>query len=333
MARPNKNNAEYFSHDADMRNDVKIKALRRRFSHTGYAVWCYLLETLTDTDFFEVDYRDLNQELLAADFDISIEELRTIVEYCCKINLLQLSEDGTRLYSETHKKRFSGLITKRERDRERLARLVSKREQRDEDIIATKTKLKNSFRSENTHSKVKKSKEENSKVKENRVKNIVYPYQDIVAMWNDVCGGFLPRVKALNDNRRQKIKCRLDEFGGDSKEDWLAHAKELFERIIASDFLRGGNNSGWTATFDWVFENAKNWVKVIEGNYDNNRGARNAQQQRAQSGVTLGIGEYIEPQTGRRTYGTGKATIPPTAPARPSERHSWDAATNSWILL
>lgn len=38
MARPNKNNAEYFSHDADMRNDVKVKALRRRFSHTGYAV-------------------------------------------------------------------------------------------------------------------------------------------------------------------------------------------------------------------------------------------------------------------------------------------------------
>ena len=52
MARPKKNNAEYFTHDADMRNDVKIKALRRKFSHTGYAVWNYLLETLTDSDFF-----------------------------------------------------------------------------------------------------------------------------------------------------------------------------------------------------------------------------------------------------------------------------------------
>lgn len=328
MARPNKNNAEYFSHDADMRNDVKIKALRRRFSHTGYAVWCYLLETLTDTDFFEVDYRDLNQELLAADFDISIEELRTIVEYCCKINLLQLSEDGTRLYSETHKKRFSGLITKRERDRERLARLVNKREQRNENVIAAKTNFTDNSHNDNPHSKVKEN-----RVKENRVKNIVYPYQDIVALWNEICGSCLPKVKTLNDNRRQKIKCRLDEFGGDSKEDWLAHAKELFERVIASDFLRGGNNSGWTATFDWVFENAKNWVKVAEGNYDNNRGARSKQQQRTQQGVTLGVGEYIEQQTGRRTYGTGKATIPPTAPARPSERHSWDAATNSWILL
>lgn len=328
MARPNKNNAEYFSHDADMRNDVKVKALRRRFSHTGYAVWCYILETLTDTDFFEIDYSELDQELLAADFDISIEDLRNIVDYCCKINLLQLNEDGTRLYSETHKKRFSGLITKRERDRERISKLISSRKQENKDVIAAKTNFTDNSRSDNPYSKVKES-----KVKENRVKNIIYPYQDIVALWNDICGGSLPRVKALNDNRRQKIKCRLDEWSKDSGE-WMAKAQELLERVIASDFLRGNNNTGWAATFDWLFENSKNWVKVIEGNYDNNRGAKGSQrQQRTQSGVTLGIGEYIEPQTGRRTYGTGKATIPPTAPARPSERHSWDAATNSWILL
>ena len=328
MARPNKNNAEYFSHDADMRNDVKIKALRRRFSHTGYAVWCYILETLTDTDFFEIDYRELNQELLAADFDISVDELRNIVDYCCKINLLQLNEDRTRLYSETHKKRFSGLITKRERDRERVFATETKRKQKEISVIAAKTNFTDSSRGDNPYSKVKEN-----RVKENREKNIVYPYQDIVALWNDICGGSLPRVKALNDNRRQKIKCRLDEWSKDSDE-WTTKARELFERVIASDFLRGNNNTGWAATFDWLFENPKNWVKVIEGNYDNNRGAKGSQcQQRTQAGVTLGIGEYIEPQTGRRTYGTGKATIPPTAPARPSERHSWDEASKSWILL
>lgn len=75
MARPKKNNAEYFTHDADMRNDVKIKALRRKFSHTGYAVWNYLLETLTDSDFFEVEWEEINIELLAADYDVSVSEL------------------------------------------------------------------------------------------------------------------------------------------------------------------------------------------------------------------------------------------------------------------
>ena len=80
-----KNNADYFSHDADMRNDVKIKALRRKFSHVGYAVWCYLLEVLTDSDFFEIEYNELNTELLSADFDISTNEFKEIIDYCIKI--------------------------------------------------------------------------------------------------------------------------------------------------------------------------------------------------------------------------------------------------------
>lgn len=47
-------------------------------------------------------------------------------------------------------------------------------------------------------------------------------------------------------------------------------------------------------------------------------------------GVTLGVGEYIE--NGRRTYGSGEATIPMSAPPRPSERYMWNAENNSWIL-
>lgn len=48
--------------------------------------------------------------------------------------------------------------------------------------------------------------------------------------------------------------------------------------------------------------------------------------------VKLGPGEWID-QNGRRTYGTGKATIPLNAPPRPSERFSWNASTGDWILL
>lgn len=331
MARPTKNNAEYFSHDADMRNDVKVKALRRRYGHTGYAVWCYILETLTDADRFEVDYRALNQELLAADYDVTVEQLREIVDYCCTLELLQLTEDRCYLYSEAHKRRLADVVALREK-RSRAGKLgMAARWGGGGDNKA--------YQSNNTvitpDSKGKESKQEEKKGKETKgkeSKSMQYPYSDIVALWNDICGGVLPRVKALNDNRRQKIKCRCEEWGKD-KEAWLQQARELFERVASSDFLRGGSKAGWTASFDWLFENSKNWVKVIEGNYDNDRSARGAQQQRTQAGMTLGVGEYIEPQTGRRTYGSGKATIPPTAPARPSERHSWDKATNSWILL
>lgn len=50
-------------------------------------------------------------------------------------------------------------------------------------------------------------------------------------------------------------------------------------------------------------------------------------------GATLGAGEFIEQGTGRRTYGSGKYTIPNDAPPRPSERHTWNSITKEWILL
>ena len=334
MARPSKNNAEYFSHDADMRNDVKIKALRRRFSHKGYAVWCFILETLTDTDYFEIDFNEVSQELLAADYDITVEELREIVQYCELIGLLQITPEN-KVFSAAHQRRFSGLINKRERDRERLQTLINKRKQTETEVIAAKTSENEDYRSDNSHSKVKESKGEKSKEEESKEKkSIKYPYQGICDLWNSVCVS-LPRIAKITEARRQKIRARLDEFGC-QPEEWLTTAETLFKRVQASDFLTG-RKTDWKASFDWLFENGKNWVKVTEGNYDNKRGGgSNTAQKPVQaadgSQVQLGVGEYID-GSGRRTYGTGRANIPMTAAPRPSERYQWSAESNTWIIL
>ena len=116
MGRPKKNNAEYFSHDANMRDDIKIKALRRKFSHMGYAVWNYLLETLTNNDFFEIEWNEINIELLAADYDVTVEELTAIVDYSIKIGLLNI-ENG-KLFSIAHKQRLEVVSEYREKQRE-----------------------------------------------------------------------------------------------------------------------------------------------------------------------------------------------------------------------
>lgn len=318
MARPQKNNAEYFSHDADMRNDVKIKALRRKFQHKGYAVWCFILEALTDGEYFEIDYSELNREFLAADFDVPVGELEQIVDYCCRIGLLQLTEDN-RLYSEAHQRRFTGLVEKRRRDRERLARIYG-RQQPENGKQQAVTTGKRSYRGDNPYRIEKETKGEEKKPKE---RNIQYPYQDIVDLWNSVCVS-LPKVAKLTDKRRQKIRCRCDEWGK-TPEVWLQTAEDIFRRIQASDFCKG--STGWTATFDWLFDSGGNSIKVMEGNYDNKRGSA------GQKPSNLGTGEYIDRMTGRRTYGSGKVTIPQDAPPRPSERHTWDSETSKWVLL
>lgn len=325
MARPQKNNAEYFSHDADMRNDVKVKALRRKFQHKGYAVWCFILESLTDGEYFEIDYNELNRELLAADFDVSVEDLEEIVDYCCKVGLLQLTEDQ-HLYSEAHQRRFSSLMEKRKRDRERLAKMMNRRQPPKYEVTEAETSDNESSRNDNAHSIEKDNRGKESKQEENREKkNISYPYQDIADLWNAICVS-LPRVVKLSDARKQKIKCRCNEWGK-TPEVWLKTAEELFKRIAASKFLNGSSGK-WNATFDWVFDNSGNSIKVMEGNYDN----RDADNTRNEPKIDLGVGEWID-KNGLRRYGTGKYTVPMEAPPRPSEKHAWDSATSKWVLL
>lgn len=154
-------------------------------------------------------------------------------------------------------------------------------------------------------------------------KAIAYPYDAVVRLWNELCMP-LPQVKKLNDSRRKKIKCRLVEFSQDSNE-WLPKTRELFERVMSSDFLRG-EKSDWQATFDWLFDNPKNWVKVMEGNYDNERKRTTVQHH-----PNLGVGEYIA-QDGTRRYGTGTLpAVPFDAPPRPDDDCYFSAETKTWI--
>lgn len=123
MARPKKLNADYFPHDANERNKTAIKAIRRKFSHVGYAVWNYLQETLTGSENFRIPWDEVNIELLAADYEMDTDELVPIVEYAIKIGLLERDADGA-IFSAEHRESLKPLILKRERDRNSLANQI-----------------------------------------------------------------------------------------------------------------------------------------------------------------------------------------------------------------
>jgi hypothetical protein len=114
MARPLKNNAEYFSHDSGMRNHRKIKALRKKFGHEGYSIWCMILELLTSEENFRYRWDDLNKELAAGDFDTDSDRLQQIVYYLIQIKLLTNEDEF--IFSINHIKRFNPLFEKRKRD-------------------------------------------------------------------------------------------------------------------------------------------------------------------------------------------------------------------------
>lgn len=111
MARPVKNYCDYFSHDRDMRNHRKIKALRNTYGISGYAIWCMLLEYLTGSDGNVFEYSDVELELMCGDFGVSVTEIRSVVDYCIRLELLFL-KDGF-INSESLDERLSSVYEKR----------------------------------------------------------------------------------------------------------------------------------------------------------------------------------------------------------------------------
>ena len=92
------------------------------------------------------------------------------------------------------------------------------------------------------------------------------PYDRIRDLWNETCKA-LNAVHVLSKSRKAKISVRITEMGGVEKA--METIGELFRKVSESKFLNGDNDRSWKASFDWLFENDKNWVKVMEGNYDN----------------------------------------------------------------
>ena len=64
----------------------------------------------------------------------------------------------------------------------------------------------------------------------------------------------------ITDNRKRAINNLLKEY---SLEEML----RAMGKIRTSNFLQGNNKTGWQISFDW-FINKSNFLKVLEGNYD-----------------------------------------------------------------
>lgn len=84
------------------------------------------------------------------------------------------------------------------------------------------------------------------------------PPSVLADLWNSIVGE--PKVLKLSKAREAKCRLRLKERDADA---WA----EVFRSISNSAFLRGENERGWHADFDWIIANDTNALKVLEGKY------------------------------------------------------------------
>lgn len=108
-----------------------------------------------------------------------------------------------------------------------------------------------------------KEKEKDNEKNKDKIYNSL---ADAVRAFNSQLSEKLPMVVTFNENRKQKLASRWDEFKkiGEPQEVW----QQLIVIIKNSKFLLG-EAGDWKCSFDWLVDNSTNWLKVYEGHYNN----------------------------------------------------------------
>lgn len=110
MARKEINN--YFSHDANARNDEKLLRLRMKHGAAGYGVYFMILERLRGESGYR-SVRDYNA--IAYDFRVDASLVKSVVE---DFGLFVIAEDGKGFYSESFLRRMEYKDAVREKKRD-----------------------------------------------------------------------------------------------------------------------------------------------------------------------------------------------------------------------
>jgi hypothetical protein len=263
----------------------KMKKLARLLSISwpeavGYLhyLWWWALDYAQDGDLSKYEYGDIADAVLwQGDPEIFVNAL-------IESGFLDKTEDGGLIIHDWFD--YAGrLIEKRVANRERMRR------------ARAKTKEECSPNVQNTNNARAGATEQNSTVPNSTVPNHTepdttppdnepldssppVPYEKIRELFNTTCPSF-EKVLGINGKRKIAVAARWKEHPD------LDFFKEYFERVEASDFLKGKNDRKWKATFDWLM-NAANMDKVREGKYDGDGGGKKRGADKEHSGKDAG---------------------------------------------
>ena len=89
--------------------------------------------------------------------------------------------------------------------------------------------------------------------------------ENFLNLYSKICVS-LPKVRTMTDKRKKAIQKLFKKY---SEED----IRLVLEKSEDSDFL-AGRSKDWRADLDWII-NENNFVKILEGRYDNRKAENN----------------------------------------------------------
>jgi hypothetical protein len=275
--RNKKDNADYFSHDADASSDEKILYLESLFGHTGYAVYFKMLECMTRAEGFKLEWNEIKKSIYASKFGISVTEFDRFITECCRKEVGAFKIEDGEIFSPGLLKRLQPLIDKREYNRNKYQQ--QKQAVSDSSISVTemtqrkgkerKGKKREELEEGSTQSELTSGTTVPEAVSLPATSNNGVPAKKIAELWNSKQvenGSTLPKLAKINPKtqRYRHLRARWNEHP--DMQTWGL----VVDKATKSDFLNG-RVAKFQASFDWVVKSADNFTKTLEGNYDNKK--------------------------------------------------------------
>ena len=205
-----------------------------------------------------------SEGMLSSVTNTNIDVVRSALRLLTELGMVEMQEDGTLFIGEVAKLLDSETYqTKRKREAVERAALPAGRVYSTPDAADSTREIETEIDSD------KETDTETDTESEEQSENFTAPegavcrtkdVRRIVEAWNSL--GLQQVVRITGRSRRGcMLRARVKEHG-------VEGVLEAIEKIRHSAFLTGQNGKGWVITFEW-FVKPNNFVKVLEGNYDN----------------------------------------------------------------
>lgn len=218
----------YFKHDYHARHDPKIEHMQIEMGPVGTGIYWNLIEML-----YEEGGRLKLKSLpfIAKSMHTTLQDLEKVV-----LGSELFVVNGEYFYSEAQLERLKHLVVKRRK---------------------AKTSAKSRWGTTVMRTQCERNAIRGDKIRGDKIKG---EHSIAVAeAWNE---SSLPKVRELSKVRKAKLDERL------KSKHFQDNYKEAITKLSNSSFAKGNGKTGWRVSLDWFIDNDNNYIKALEGKYD-----------------------------------------------------------------
>ncbi len=293
MSEPSKQGLTYFPLDVNFLQDIKVKKIRNACHTVGITVLLSLLTSIYRDCGYYIEWDNDLSFLIADEFGVSEGAVTETIMKALQVNFFdnEMFKNHKILTSRRIQRTFIKALERRKQI-EMIAEfmVIDTKEYKNVILISISGLYSVDNNPENVYNnpiepatlqqdvdinpenvdKTQQSKGKESKEKNKEIYSPAEPpdepappekidYSFFMEQFNALPS--FPKIRTMTDKRKKSLKVLLNQY---SQDDILT----AFTKAESSDFLSGRTGKWSGCGFDWII-NSNNFVKLLEGNYDN----------------------------------------------------------------